>query len=73
VPYWDGDLVAVGLGRSDDPRYLVYLAVSPGSPQVYIECEEPPKDSDFLYRVAGSGMYDSYVQVQRIVRQHLTR
>ena len=27
VPHWDVDQTAIGLGRPDDPRFLVYLSV----------------------------------------------
>jgi hypothetical protein len=73
VPYWDGDRTAIGLGRPDDPRFLVYLAVQPESREVYIECEIPAADDSggVPYDVAGSGSYAVYHQILGIVRDHL--
>jgi hypothetical protein len=45
VPYWDGDRTAIGLGKPDDPRFLVYLSVQPGSREVSAEWEIPPADN----------------------------
>jgi hypothetical protein len=75
VPHWDGDLTATGLGRPDDPRFLVYLAVQPGSREVYFECEIPSADdtAGALYDVAGSGSHADYRQILDIVRNHLDR
>jgi hypothetical protein len=57
VPLWDGDRTAIGLGRPDDPRFLVYQSVLLDSHEVYAECEIPPEDDavDLPYEVARSG------------------
>jgi hypothetical protein len=73
VRHWE-DLAATGLGRPDDPRFLVYLDAR--DPQhVYVECEIPPADenADFPYDLAGSGTYSDYRQILGIVRDHLAR
>lgn len=73
VPHWDGDRIAIGLGRPDDPRFLVYLSVQPGSREVYIECETPAAvdTAGMPYNVADSGSYADYRQILGIVRNHL--
>jgi hypothetical protein len=43
VPHWDSDRAAIGLGRPDDPRFLVYLAVQADNCEVYVECEIPAR------------------------------
>jgi hypothetical protein len=75
VPHWDSDRTAVGLGRPDDPRYLVYLAVQADNREVHVECEIPAPDdaAGIPYEVAASGDYADYEQLLRIVRSHLAR
>jgi hypothetical protein len=75
VPHWNGDRTAIGLGRPDDPRFLIYLSMQPGSHDVYMECEIPPDDdaADVPYEVTASGNYTDYEQILDIVRTHLAR
>ena len=75
VPHWDGDRTAIGLGRTDDPRFLVYLSVQPDSHEIYMECEVPAEDeaTGVPYEVTASGDYTDYEQVLGIIRTHLAR
>jgi len=75
VPHWDSDRAAIGLGRPDDLRFLVYLAVQPDGCEIYVECEVPATDDNLgvPYKVALSGDYAEYGQVLDIVRSHLAR
>ena len=75
VPHWDGDRTAVGLGRPDDPRFLVYLSVPPDSQEIYLESEIPAADDSagVPYDVVGSGSYSDYHQILGIIRKHLSR
>lgn len=75
VPHWDGDLTAIGLGSSADPRFLVYLSVQPGDMGIYAECEVPAREetSGMPYEVASSGVYLDYRRILAIVKSHLAR
>ena len=75
VPHWDSDQAAIGLGRPDDPRFLVYLSAQPDGCEIYVECEVPASDDNLgvPYEVALSGDYAEYDQVFDIVRSHLAR
>jgi hypothetical protein len=75
VPHRDSDQAAIGLGRPDDPRFLVYLSVQADGREVYVECEIPVSDDNLgvPYEVTVSGDYAGYHQVLYIVRSHLAR
>ena len=75
VPHWNDDQTAIGLGRPDDPRFLVYLSMQSGSREVYVECEIPAPDdvAEIPYEVAVSGDYVDYEQILGVVKSHLAR
>jgi len=73
VPHWDADLVAIGLGRPDDPRVLVYVAVALDGSGLYVECEEPathdPDGTEYRVTFEASGL--DYGAVRDTVLTHL--
>lgn len=73
VPDWDADLTAIGLGRPDDPSFLVYLSVWPDGGEVYVECEAPALDDPLGYDAVYSARNAGYEQILGIVRSHLAR
>lgn len=73
VPYWEADLLAVGLGRPDDPDVLVYVAVGMDDDGFHVECETPvvAGEEELPYRLAWRGENVSYDEVREAVRRHL--
>jgi hypothetical protein len=70
-------LMAIGPGRPDDPRFLVYRSVQPDVREVYVECEIPAPDATagtpYDVAASASGGYADYEQTLEAVGSHLAR
>jgi len=77
--HWEGDLLATGLGRPDDPTVLVYIAMQLDATDdgpdyrllgsLFYECELPTADG--LYEVPDRGDGVGYPEVLAAVSNHL--
>ena len=77
--HWEGDPLAIGLGRPDDPRVLIYIALqldpTDDTPDyrllgtLFYERERPTADG--LYDVPDRGDGVGYAEVLAAVSRHL--
>lgn len=69
---WDGDLCAVGLARSDDPRRCVYVSTwKRARDRYYYECETPTGPGATDYEVTERGEDVDFEMLLRAMERHL--
>jgi hypothetical protein len=71
--HWADDLMAVGIARPSDPRYLVYITtLGCATDHYHVELELPPSpNDDFPYTPAGSFDSLDYAELLKVVKKHL--
>lgn len=71
VDHWSEDMLAIGIARPADQRYLVYLSVLEEA-EYYADLEAPSDpDDDFPYKEFGSYSGLSFDQLTSVVSRHL--
>jgi hypothetical protein len=82
VDYWDGDLLAQGLGRPDDPYTVVYVLLAtahvsdelvPQEGLYCYACEVPSLDPDGVADTIEAADNVSYETLRSVIARHLTR
>jgi len=74
VDHWDGDLLAVGIARKDEPRRLVYVSTrNAGKGKYYYECEVPSGPDQTDYSVTDEGDEVDFDTLLRAMTKHLSR
>jgi hypothetical protein len=69
---WDGDLCAVGIARSDDPRRVVYVSTwKKLSGRYYFECETPTGPGATDYEVKDRGEDVDFDSLLKGMERHL--
>ncbi len=71
---WDGDLCAIGIARSGDPRKLVYISTwKKGPGRYYFECEIPTGPDPTDYEVVAQGNDVDFETLLAAMERHLGR
>jgi hypothetical protein len=69
---WNGDLCAVGIARSDDPRRVVYVSTwKKRSGRYYFECETPTGPEATDYEVTARGEDVDFETLRAAMERHL--
>ena len=69
---WEADLCAVGIGRCDQPRHLVYVcSFKMGPGRYYYECEAPTGSDETDYEVVEEGDAVSFDALLGAMTRHL--
>ena len=80
VAYWDGDLIAQGLSRPDDPYTVVYVLLAtahiddeavPQDGLYCYECEVASLDPDGVADTVEAGDNVSYETLRAVAERHL--
>lgn len=70
---WEADLFAIGIGREDEPRQLVYICtfeLPPG--RYYYECEVPSGPDAAEYAVVDTGEAVPFHTLLEAMQRHLS-
>ena len=72
VDYWESDLCAIGIARSDDYSRLVYISTyNRGSDMYDYECEAQSEEDENDYSVVESGLNVDFDTLQQVIKRYL--
>ena len=72
VDHWDGDRMALGIARTDDPRRLVYISTfDRPHGRYYFECEEPVGAADDEFTISLCRENASFEELLSALEHHL--